>query len=257
MEVFRTKTQQALTYFAISICLLMTACNNLSIEKTQTSTPPVLHTSQNQSVDDTPIKVNWSLIYLNSIALLTKQTGIDNQSNEYLSTDQIKLINIDYIYRKQVALSSLEYNYAAKQLEDQLKGRIVDSYWSNKEDEVKLFLVTRMNVVADEHNYVFRYGELAGFIVSFVILPIADRSKEDMIAIYSGDENIISISNLIEQYGGKLQSVGYSSEGFKIIASTYFPEKQPNKNQIQQLESQLKQLTGVTIEIEENGELFF
>ena len=104
------------------------------------------------------------------MALLTKQTGIDNQSNEYLSTDQIKLINTDYIYRKQVALSSLEYNYAAKQLEDQLKGRIVDSYCSNKEDEVKLFLVTRMNVVADEHNYVFRYGELAGFIVSFVIL---------------------------------------------------------------------------------------
>lgn len=257
MEIFRTKTKQTLTYFAIFICLLMTACNNLPIEKIQTNAMPIPHSIQNQDIHNNQIKIDWSLIYPDSFASLTKQSGMSSQNVEYLSAEQLKLINIDYIYRKQIALDSLEYKYAVGQLEKQLKDRFVDSYWSNNEDEVKLFLVTRMNVDADEHHYVFRYGELAGFVVSFVILPIADRSIEEMIAIYSGDENIISISSLIEQYGGKLQTIGYSPEGFKIIASTYFPEKQPNENQIKQLESQLKQLTGVTIEIEEGGQLFF
>ena len=51
-----------------------------------------------------------------------------------------------------------------------------------------------------------------------------------------------------------LQAIGYSTEGFKIIANAHFSEFL-NETQIQQLEAKLRELTGVMIEVGQTGKL--
>lgn len=255
MKTFKKKSELALIYLITISSLLTSACTTLQTKEANTNNLLISSDSHKQASSANnvkKIKIDWSLIYPDSIASFTKK---NKTSGEYLSAEQLRLINIDYIYRKQIALDSLEYNYAVEQLAKQLEGRLVDSYQSSNEDEAKLFLVTRQDVVADKHDYIFRHGKLAGFVVSFVVLPIADRNVEDMIDVYS-DDNWLPIEHLIEQYGGEIQNIGYNTKGFLIEADAYF-SKPLNEAQTKDLEAQLKELTGVTIEVNQTGRWMF
>lgn len=259
MKSFNRKYRLTLACFIATSYSFIIACSNLPLKEAASSNSSPL--ANNQSQDSKPnseekIEIDWSLIYPGSIASMNKNTKTSGQSKNKVKIEDTELFDIDYIYRKQAALESEEYNYAIEKLQYQLKDRIVDSYWSSNEDEAKLFLVTQEDVVADEHRYVFRYGKLAGFVISFVILPIADRSMEDMIAVYSGDENVVPIEQLIAQYGGEMQSIGYNTKGFLIEANAYF-SKPLNEAQTKKLEAQLKQLTGVTIKVRQTGKLMY
>ena len=142
---------------------------------------------------------------------------------------------------------------------DQVKAQLGHSYvdiYGNGDGIPKYFIVTRQNVVADNYEYVIKKGELRSFSIAIEILPIADRSRAQMLDVYNSQEDIEEIDKIIKKYGGEIQGLGFTPMGFKIVIDTYF-QKPLTTTRHTQIENELKQLTGVNVEVRQTGRLMF
>ena len=75
--------------------------------------------------------------------------------------------------------------------------------------------------------------------------------KQDQIANFSiyNDEHVNEVASIVERYGAKLQSVGYSGDSELSLSISYYPKKL-TKSDFENLERELKQLTGVYVAID-------
>ena len=68
--------------------------------------------------------------------------------------------------------------------------------------------------------------------------------------------SVEKIEKIIKKYGGEMQGLGFTPIGFKITVVSYF-EKPLTPAHHAQMESELKQLTGVNIEVRRTGRVVF
>ncbi len=77
-----------------------------------------------------------------------------------------------------------------------------------------------------------------------------------MLDVYNSQEDIEEIDKIIKKYGGEMQIIGFTPIGFKIVIDTYF-QKPLTATRHTQIENELKQLTGVNVEVRQTGRLMF
>lgn len=234
--------------FTVVMTALLNGCNAASYA-------PLKSEHTGTVVEQKKIYIDWSKIDTKS------DISIDNTSRDVDYPDHIvSLANavnrpVTDIYRHEMVYGSAE----VQQFVDQVKAQLGDSYidiYGNGDGVPKYFIVTRQNVVADNYEYVIKKGELRGFSIAIEILPIADRSRAQMLDVYNSQEDIEEIDKIIKKYGGEMQGLGFTPMGFKIVIDTYF-QKPLTTTRHTQIENELKQLTGVNVEVRQTGRLMF
>lgn len=155
------------------------------------------------------------------------------------------------VYRQQVLQYSINSSGLLDKIKKQLKDRLVDYYWQHT-PQFSLVIITRQDVKAETHEYVFQKDKAKGFSLPIIILPIADRSQADMRAIYD-NENIKNFRQVIEPYGAKLQSIGYTPDGFKLNVSISYAPHKLTPADFQEMEARLQEMTGVKVEVDKRS----
>ena len=76
-------------------------------------------------------------------------------------------------------------------------------------------------------------------------------TNQDQIANFSiyNDEHVDEVARTVERYGAKLQSIGYAGDSELSLSISYYPKKL-TKSDFENLEKELKQLTGVYVTID-------
>ena len=75
--------------------------------------------------------------------------------------------------------------------------------------------------------------------------------NQDQVLHFSidNDEQVNEVARIVERYGAKLQSLGYSGDSELSLQISYYPKKL-TKSDFENLERELKQLTGVNVAID-------
>lgn len=242
------KLKPVLLTSVVAISLLLNACNITS--HSQVTSKPI-----DKVAEQSKIRIDWSKI--DSESKVQKDNGPREVNYPRHTIELAKAVNrpVADIYRHQTVYDSQEVEQVLDKIKTQLGDSYVDIY-GNGEGVPKYFIVTKQNVAAESYEYVIKTGEAKGFSIDFEILPIADRSKEAMLDVYDSEEDIEKIEKIIKKYGGEMQGLGFSPIGFKITVDTYF-EKPLTPARHAQMESELKQLTGVNIEVRRTGRVIF
>ena len=78
--------------------------------------------------------------------------------------------------------------------------------------------------------------------------------NQDQIANFSiyNDQHVNTVASIVESYGAKLQSLGYSGDSELNLSISYYP-KNLTKSDFENLERELKQLTGVNVIVFRNS----
>ena len=92
-----------------------------------------------------------------------------------------------------------------------------------------------------------RVTDAMGSLETFELSAI----NQDQIANFSiyNDEHINKVARIVERYGAKLQSLGYSGDSELSLQISYYPRKLTISD-FENLERELKQLTGVNVAID-------
>lgn len=78
-------------------------------------------------------------------------------------------------------------------------------------------------------------------------LSVINQDQIENFSIYN-DEHVNEVASIVERYGAKLQSLGYSGDSELNLSISYYP-KNLTKSDFENLERELKQLTGVNITV--------
>lgn len=78
-------------------------------------------------------------------------------------------------------------------------------------------------------------------------LSAINQDQIENFSIYN-DEHVNEVASIVESYGAKLQSLGYSGDSELNLSISYYP-KNLTKSDFENLERELKQLTGVNITV--------
>ena len=242
------KLKPVLLTSVVAISMLLNACNITS--HSQVTSKPI-----DKVAEQSKIRIDWSKI--DSESKVQKDNGPREVNYPRHTIELAKAVNrpVADIYRHQTVYDSQEVEQVLDKIKTQLGDSYVDIY-GNGEGVPKYFIVTKQNVAAESYEYVIKTGEAKGFSIDFEILPIADRSKEAMLDVYDSEEDIEKIEKIIKKYGGEMQGLGFTPIGFKITVDSYF-EKPLTPAHHAQMESELKQLTGVNIEVRRTGRVIF
>lgn len=242
------KLKPVLLTSVVAISMLLNACNITS--HNQVTSKPI-----DKVAEQSKIRIDWSKI--DSEPKVQKDNGPREVNYPRHTIELAKAVNrpVADIYRHQTVYDSQEVEQVLDKIKTQLGDSYVDIY-GNGEGVPKYFIVTRQNVGAESYEYVVKAGEAKGFSIDFEILPIADRSKEAMLDVYDSEEDIEKIEKIIKKYGGEMQGLGFTPIGFKITVDSYF-EKPLTPAHHAQMENELKQLTGVNIEVRRTGRVIF
>ena len=242
------KLKPVLLTSVVAISMLLNACNITS--HNQVTSKPI-----DKVAEQSKIRIDWSKI--DSEPKVQKDNGPREVNYPRHTIELAKAVNrpVADIYRHQTVYDSQEVEQVLDKIKTQLGDSYVDIY-GNGEGVPKYFIVTKQNVAAESYEYVIKTGEAKGFSIDFEILPIADRSKEAMLDVYDSEEDIEKIEKIIKKYGGEMQGLGFTPIGFKITVDSYF-EKPLTPAHHAQMESELKQLTGVNIEVRRTGRVIF
>ena len=76
-------------------------------------------------------------------------------------------------------------------------------------------------------------------------LSVINQDQIENFSIYN-DEHVNEVASIVESYGAKLQSLGYSGDSELNLSISYYP-KNLTKSDFENLERELKQLTGVNV----------
>lgn len=117
--------------------------------------------------------------------------------------------------------------------------------------DYRLFIMTKPNVKAETHHYVFTSSDAKDFSLPIQILPTNNRSADESVAIYDDEKMFEKITILIRnKYRGELQSIGYTPAYQTTSVSIFFPEGKPSQATLDKLEAELESLTSLDISIE-------
>ncbi|WP_289048564.1 hypothetical protein [uncultured Psychrobacter sp.] len=117
--------------------------------------------------------------------------------------------------------------------------------------DYRLFIMTKPNVKAEIHHYVFTSSDAKDFSLLIQILPTNNRSADESAAIYSDQKVSEEITSLIRnKYRGELQAIGYKPDNQTTNVTIFFPEGDPSQATLDKLEAELESLTSLDISIE-------
>lgn len=117
--------------------------------------------------------------------------------------------------------------------------------------DYRLFIMTKPNVKAEIHHYVFTSSDAKDFSLPIQILPTNKRSADESVAIYGDEKMFEKITILIRnKYRGEMQSIGYTPVNQTTNVSIFFPEGKPSQATLDKLEAELESLTSLDISIE-------
>ncbi|MGM8889973.1 hypothetical protein ACS8FA_03845 [Psychrobacter sp. 1Y1] len=117
--------------------------------------------------------------------------------------------------------------------------------------DYRLFIMTKPNVKAEIHHYVFTSSDAKDFSLPIQILPTNNRSADESVAIYGDQKVSEEITILIRnKYRGELQSIGYKPNNQTTNVTIFFPEGNPSQATLDKLEAELESLTSLDISIE-------
>jgi len=117
--------------------------------------------------------------------------------------------------------------------------------------DYRLFIMTKPNVKAETHHYVFTSSDAKDFSLPIQILPTNNRSADESAAIYGDEKMFEKITILIRnKYRGELQTIGYTPANQTTSVMIFFPEGKPNQATLDKLEAELESLTSLDISIE-------
>ena len=117
--------------------------------------------------------------------------------------------------------------------------------------DYRLFIMTKPNVKAEIHHYVFTSSDAKDFSLPIQILPTNNRSADESVAIYGDQKVSKEITILIRnKYRGELQSIGYKPNNQTTNVTIFFPEGNPSQATLDKLEAELESLTSLDISIE-------
>ena len=117
--------------------------------------------------------------------------------------------------------------------------------------DYRLFIMTKPNVKAETHHYVFTSSDAKDFSLPIQILPTNKRSADESVAIYGDEKMLEKITILIRnKYRGELQTIGYTPANQTTSVMIFFPEGKPNQATLDKLEAELESLTSLDISIE-------
>ena len=117
--------------------------------------------------------------------------------------------------------------------------------------DYRLFIMTKPNVKAEIHHYVFTSSDAKDFSLPIQILPTNNRSADESAAIYGDQKVSEEITSLIRnKYRGELQAIGYTPVDQTTSVMIFFPEGKPSQATLDKLEAELESLTSLDISIE-------
>lgn len=116
--------------------------------------------------------------------------------------------------------------------------------------DYRLFIMTKPNVKAEIHHYVFTSSDAKDFSLPIQILPTNNRSADESVAIYGDQKVSEAITILIRnKYRGEVQSIGYKPIDQTTSVMIFFPEGNPSQATLDKLEAELESLTSLDISI--------
>ena len=229
MKIFKIN-KPLLIYVATGFSLKISACDNaqkiypnIYTNKTESgsSTTSYDYSNQSASINHSITQLEWSALnddeQVNEIKRIIENYGGELQGLAYSDTG---IITVADVYVLNADISDAKRLQLTKTLSDLVGTSIVINILESK--------------VIDE------IGSLKNSELSAI-----NQDQIENFSIYN-DEHVNEVASIVESYGAKLQSLGYSGDSELNLSISYYP-KNLTKSDFENLERELKQLTGVNV----------
>ena len=235
MKIFKIN-KPLLIYVATGFSLTISACDNaqkiypnIYTDKTESgsSTTSYDYSNQSASINHSITQLEWSALnddeQVNEIKRIIENYGGELQGLAYSDTG---IITVADVYVLNADISDAKRLQLTKTLSDLVGTSIVINILESK--------------VIDE------IGSLKNSELSAI-----NQDQIENFSIYN-DEHVNEVASIVESYGAKLQSLGYSGDSELNLSISYYP-KNLTKSDFENLERELKQLTGVNVIVFRNS----
>lgn len=235
MKIFKIN-KSLLICVATSFSLTISACDNaqkiypnIYTDKTESgsSTTSYDYSNQSDSINHSITQLEWSALnndeQVNEIKRIIENYGGELQGLAYSDTG---IITVADVYVLNADISDPKRLQLTKTLSDLVGAPIVINILNSR---------------------------VIGAMGSLKTLELS-AINQDQIANFSiyNDQHVNTVASIVESYGAKLQSLGYSGDSELNLSISYYP-KNLTKSDFENLERELKQLTGVNVIVFRNS----
>ncbi|MGP5417333.1 hypothetical protein ACTXMT_10875 [Psychrobacter faecalis] len=235
MKIFKIN-KPLLICVATSFSLTISACDNaqkiypnIYTDKTESgsSTTSYDYSNQSDSINHSITQLEWSALnndeQVNEIKRIIENYGGELQGLAYSDTG---IITVADVYVLNADISDAKRLQLTKTLSDLVGAPIVINILNSR---------------------------VIGAMGSLKTLELS-AINQDLIANFSiyNDQHVNTVASIVESYGAKLQSLGYSGDSELNLSISYYP-KNLTKSDFENLERELKQLTGVNVIVFRNS----
>ena len=235
MKIFKIN-KPLLICVATSFSLTISACDNaqkiypnIYTDKTESgsSTTSYDYSNQSDSINHSITQLEWSALnndeQVNEIKRIIENYGGELQGLAYSDTG---IITVADVYVLNADISDAKRLQLTKTLSDLVGAPIVINILNSR---------------------------VIGAMGSLKTLELS-AINQDQIANFSffNDQHVNTVASIVESYGAKLQSLGYSGDSELNLSISYYP-KNLTKSDFENLERELKQLTGVNVIVFRNS----
>ena len=235
MKIFKIN-KPLLICVATSFSLTLSACDNaqkiypnIYTDKTESgsSTTSYDYSNQSDSINHSITQLEWSALnndeQVNEIKRIIENYGGELQGLAYSDTG---IITVADVYVLNADISDAKRLQLTKTLSDLVGAPIVINILNSR---------------------------VIGAMGSLKTLELS-AINQDQIANFSiyNDQHVNTVASIVESYGAKLQSLGYSGDSELNLSISYYP-KNLTKSDFENLERELKQLTGVNVIVFRNS----
>lgn len=235
MKIFKIN-KPLLICVATSFSLTISACDNaqkiypnIYTDKTESgsSTTSYDYSNQSDSINHSITQLEWSALnndeQVNEIKRIIENYGGELQGLAYSDTG---IITVADVYVLNADISDPKRLQLTKTLSDLVGAPIVINILNSR---------------------------VIGAMGSLKTLELS-AINQDQIANFSiyNDQYVNTVASIVESYGAKLQSLGYSGDSELNLSISYYP-KNLTKSDFENLERELKQLTGVNVIVFRNS----
>lgn len=235
MKIFKIN-KPLLICVATSFSLTISACDNaqkiypnIYTDKTESgsSTTSYDYSNQSDSINHSITQLEWSALnndeQVNEIKRIIENYGGELQGLAYSDTG---IITVADVYVLNADISDPKRLQLTKTLSDLVGAPIVINILNSR---------------------------VIGAMGSLKTLELS-AINQDQIANFSiyNDQHVNAVASIVESYGAKLQSLSYSGDSELNLSISYYP-KNLTKSDFENLERELKQLTGVNVIVFRNS----
>ena len=235
MKIFKIN-KPLLICVATSFSLTISACDNaqkiypnIYTDKTESgsSTTSYDYSNQSDSINHSITQLEWSALnndeQVNEIKRIIENYGGELQGLAYSDTG---IITVADVYVLNADISDAKRLQLTKTLSDLVGAPIVINILNSR---------------------------VIGAMGSLKTLELSAINQDQIgnFSIYN-DQHVNTVASIVESYGAKLQSLGYSGDSELNLSISYYP-KNLTKSDFENLERELKQLTGVNVIVFRNS----